>query len=690
MRIIVLLACLVATGLPQRLAGPQRDLKVEKEPPADAPRPAAVLIPRSYALVVGISKYRGLPESWQLQYPERDAEAVYSILISPEGGNFRMEDVHTLIGPEATLAGLRREIDTWLPSVAQNDDRVLIYFAGHGLIFDGKGYLAPYDIDLKRVGETAYGMDTLGAAIGEKIRARTKILLTDACHSGAITSADTQRVNRTLTALQKSLFSFTASRDRERSFESPDWGGGHGVFTYYVVKGMEGFADENGNGVVAADELAEYVRVNVRAATGGQQNPSSDRGSFDPAMLMSYVPSRVKPTRPPPPKHGALVFQANTDGVEIWVDGKSMGMLDKGKRLTLPGLKPGAHTVKGVKMGFEPDGPREEMVYPGQESAVGIAILIARRRSRAASDALDAGLKYYRAGFEKNYRKAAAAFEKALAADPVCSQAALYLGRAYNALFEQEKAGRYFRKAIEIDPDYLEARAEFGGMLLDIGNVDEAIRQFNYVLQRDSRHALALTLLAQAYLRKELYRQSIDSARKAIALVPATGEPHLWLGESLRLAGSYEESRQEYDAYLRLSDFDTGLAGQVRYYALGSLIGMGRRKRASQRDIWQDLRSLAYLGMCHCERKLARLDSAIGYCQKALTYDPDDPYSHFALALAYSYKTNETGRCEALPAALKHFRAVVDINPDLAEADLARQNIANILSAWQKLRGSAP
>ena len=48
--------------------------------------------------------------------------------------------------------------------------------------------------------------------------------------------------------------------DREQSFESPDWGGGHGIFTYYVVKGLEQEADENTDGIVTADELAEYVR----------------------------------------------------------------------------------------------------------------------------------------------------------------------------------------------------------------------------------------------------------------------------------------------------------------------------------------------------------------------------------------------------------------------------------------------
>ena len=40
-----------------------------------------------------------------------------------------------LTGAKATLAGIRHEIDEWLPSVAKDDDRVLIYFAGHGFVY---------------------------------------------------------------------------------------------------------------------------------------------------------------------------------------------------------------------------------------------------------------------------------------------------------------------------------------------------------------------------------------------------------------------------------------------------------------------------------------------------------------------------------------------------------------------------
>ena len=365
-------------------------------------------------------------------------------------------------------------------------------------------------------------------------------------------------------------------------------------------------------------------------------------------------------------------------GVEVFVDGKSVGVVSKGTPLSLPGLVPGVHVIKGVKMGYEPDGPREEMVYPGQETTISIKILIAKRHNKAALDALDEGLKYYTKGFADNYHKAATYFEKALSIDPTYSQAALYLGRTYNALFEEDKAEQYFRKAIEIDPDYVEAHSSFAGMLLDTGNVDEAIRQLNVATQRDPNHAMSWYLLAEAYRLKEAYPESIEAAHKAIQLTPNKAEAHFWLAESLRLSGKYGDSENEYQQYLKLSDFDSKLAGQLNYYVLGYLMGFGKKKRAAQQDIWKDLRSLAYFGLCDAERKQSHFDQAIAYCEKSLNYSSDDPYVHLALGLSLAKKAQQNGIVEMLPAARQHFVAMLNINSDLAEADLARKNIASI------------
>src|SRR5215468_9684829 len=168
-----------------------RDIRVtsrDEEAPLAGSRGS---LARSYALVIGVAQYQNLNARHWLRYSEKDSEAIYSVLISPKGGNFRAENVHKLSGSAATLKNIRYELETWLPSAAQDADRVLIYFAGHGFVHQGRGYLAPYDLDPTHIAESAYPMDSLGHVIGVRIRAKWKVLLTDACHSGAITP-DTQ------------------------------------------------------------------------------------------------------------------------------------------------------------------------------------------------------------------------------------------------------------------------------------------------------------------------------------------------------------------------------------------------------------------------------------------------------------------------------------------------------------------
>ncbi|TPW09088.1 MAG: peptidase C14, caspase catalytic subunit p20, partial [Acidimicrobiaceae bacterium] len=126
------------------------------------PAPVRDGVPRGYALIVGVAQYQNLDASKQLQFSESDADSMYRVLINHEGGAFPAENVHFLKGADATLANVRRELEEWLPSVAQPADRVIVYFAGHGFVQDGKGYLAPWDVDPNRLEATAYPMSRLG------------------------------------------------------------------------------------------------------------------------------------------------------------------------------------------------------------------------------------------------------------------------------------------------------------------------------------------------------------------------------------------------------------------------------------------------------------------------------------------------------------------------------------------------
>src|SRR5688500_15414482 len=167
LRVVLVLLASVTVGaqavpVPQAPQAPQgRDLVLVPNKPA----PPREGVPRGYALIVGVAQYKNLDASKQLQFPESDAESMYRVLINREGGSFPAENVHFLKGSQATLANIRRELEEWLPSVAQPADRVVVYFAGHGFVQNGKGYLAPWDVDPDKLDATAYSMTALGEVL---------------------------------------------------------------------------------------------------------------------------------------------------------------------------------------------------------------------------------------------------------------------------------------------------------------------------------------------------------------------------------------------------------------------------------------------------------------------------------------------------------------------------------------------
>ena len=203
-------------------------------------------VPRGYALVVGIGEYRYLDESQQLLFAESDAEAMYRVLISHEGGAFPPENVRLLTDAEATLANIREALEDWLPSVATPADRVVVYFAGHGFVQNGRGYLAPTDVDPERLAETAYPMAALGDVMANKVQAHWKVLLTDACHSGKVNAETTnEALDLQFSSLPPSFLTLTSTREREMSHEDPNLSTGFGLFTYFLTQAWRGHADND-------------------------------------------------------------------------------------------------------------------------------------------------------------------------------------------------------------------------------------------------------------------------------------------------------------------------------------------------------------------------------------------------------------------------------------------------------------
>jgi len=271
---------------------------VEQQP--NSRQAEMVNLPTSYAtyvdrwaIVVGISKYRH--ENLNLKYADRDAEALYELLLTPSGGGFEKEHIVKLVNEEATTANITRALRSFLKKPAK-EDIVLIYFACHGapdIDRPGIVYLLTHDVDPRDISGTALPMREIDLSLKENLLAERVIILADTCHSAAIGGGigrrdagdNTAVVNSYLREVSKTrggVALLTSAEANEVSFEDAKWGNGHGVFTHYLLEGMKGAADRSPkNGIVTVGELFEYVRENVQRATENKQHPCVGTNSYD-------------------------------------------------------------------------------------------------------------------------------------------------------------------------------------------------------------------------------------------------------------------------------------------------------------------------------------------------------------------------------------------------------------------------
>lgn len=688
------------------------DITVLQTRPGEPPdKSSRTKVPRGYALVVGIGQYEKLPADDYLRFSESDAEAMYRVLINPEGGAFLAENVHKLIGNQATMANLQRELEVWLPSVAREQDRVIVYFAGHGFVSRGRGYLAPWDEDPKDPEASAYPMSTLGEVLAKRVNARWKVLFTDACHSGKITPGNSdEAVDEQLRGLPHNFLTLTATRGREKSYEDSKLATGFGVFTYFVVQGLMGQADEPPcDGITTADELVHYVRESVRSYTrerGVSQNPT-EYGDFDNDMALG-VRSASGCYSNQSVGTGTLVIEANQDQVDVYLDGALVGTLSKDKPvLSLPGLTVGEHTIIGVRKGYEP-ATKQVTVIPGPPTSVTLQIQYRREYKKSAIDYFDQGMKLMQGTVQWNYLethpshqnrndllRAQRNFQEALEEDPNYPEAALKLAEVSQVLGDRENELKGFQTALKLDPSYVEALILYAAVLIEDGDPDSAIRNLTDAIRLAPQSAPAHSFIARAYDDKSLWSLSIAEANEALKLDPKNAEAYLWKGDALRRqtahetnissdAPSYQEAAGNFRTFITLTNFHTPGKDKFDWFMWG--FNAGSKRHADERSSWRAQRSWAFLGLCDCEARLGNSLRAVGYCEEAVKLDSKDPNGYFLLANAYRDLFNSRKTREYLILARQNYKQVVDMNPDIPEAHYSLDYMDQIDHLLPKVR----
>ena len=233
----------------------------------------AALQGKRWALLVGVADYPSTQgyEIQPLKATVKDVNALAAFLKDPQRGGFDADYVFTLTDKEAT----RRQILLTFSDIAKRaapEDMVLFYFSGHGYRPSNGDttYLIPYDFDLRGVDVSCINFDDLARQI-RKMAARKVIVIIDACHAGGVkpvgarASGNTGLVQRYLDAFEQSegRALLLSSDQSEVSWETED----NGVFTHFLLEGLGGKADTNGDGIITFTETALFVEEAVPAYT---------------------------------------------------------------------------------------------------------------------------------------------------------------------------------------------------------------------------------------------------------------------------------------------------------------------------------------------------------------------------------------------------------------------------------------
>jgi PKD repeat protein len=273
--------------------------------------PVAVKPHDVWAVAVGISAYVEVPD---LAYARADAEE-FARWLTRTG--VPVDHVTTLFDGDATLTRVRAALG-WLRRMAEPDDLVFFYFAGHG-------YQAPDDNGDEADGadeflvladtvedakeETALRDDEFGRFL-DQIRSQHVVVVFDSCFSGG-EGRSLSGGTRPLPGVTDLFNDFSlegrlvlaAAAENQESQEDALLG--HGVFTYFLLQGLEGKADADGDCQVTVDEIYTYVTDQVsrfaREALGKEQDPEiRGRGTLGIVVAQLNQPPRaafsVKPT----------------------------------------------------------------------------------------------------------------------------------------------------------------------------------------------------------------------------------------------------------------------------------------------------------------------------------------------------------------------------------------------------------
>ncbi len=287
-----------------------------------------------YVVAVGVSDYDD--DELDLQFATKDATDISDCV-----KQCCLAHTATLLltDKEVKSTTLAQQISDFL-ATAKEDDRVILYIAGHGMLDERLEYhFAPSDFNADDISGTGVSMQTFADCL-QKCPARHRLLLLDTCHSSSLGERDMDKLAANNAELppgvravqhrgmkvKKSASKLTenqskryiedmfaadpayrginviaASAGSEFAFESEEWN--NGVFSASVMQTLKSPtpADTDENELLDAAELYKSVQGRVLDLTRGGQRPAAvalDNGD----MRLAVAPPAPKENPVPEPE----------------------------------------------------------------------------------------------------------------------------------------------------------------------------------------------------------------------------------------------------------------------------------------------------------------------------------------------------------------------------------------------------
>ncbi len=687
---------------------------------------AAAISPdaKTYAMIVGVSEYQKLPKDLFLQFPAADAKSFADHLASPRGGGVPQDQMLVLTNEQATTAALRNAFQTFLKARPGKKDTVFILLAGHGTVDSRGAFILTNDSDPQDLSSTAIPMSEIQALVEEELsKVGRVVLLADICRATTIGNIKNGSIGSAVEKLGQApgeMLGLVASRPKEVGLEGTQFGGGHGAFTYSILRALEGSADANKDHSVTAGEFIDFVRSDVASQTGNKQHPR-DFGNLENATpLADLSKAGINITRfrtlydsrnggplflasaadVPPVSQQAQrdidAFQtALKDGKLLPSEpGSAFGMIDKLRAELQPELM--LIQENSLRVALENKAQQVLLHYlAGDQNPT------SKKEFDAGSQYMEAAMKLtpeslylqgrdsFFAGrallFEKQFSKAADLLEKSVRIDPGEAYGYNALGIAYLEQADFAKAIPAFRDAVHRAPNWSYPLHNLAVASVEAGDSEGAIRAYQQAMKLTPQYSYLPYNLGLVYQRTNRKREAEQAYRRAAEVAPDSAEPLNALGSLKASEGKNAEAEQFYKSAL---EKNPNLLPARHNLAL--LLSTTKGREAEAIELWKknlaDKPDFLPSRLALAELLVKRGDSggAVEQYKQVVAARPE----YVAARVALAGELTKAGQKEA---ALDQLRAAVKLDgqngslwEQLGDLELAQKNMKESREAYAK------